>query len=416
MARVLLCTFGSLGDLHPYLAIGRGLALRAHSVVVATFAAYRERVEAAGLAFHAARPAIDPNDKEQLRRAMDRRTGTEYILRDVAFGHVRENFEDCRDAAQGADLIVTHPVAYGALLAARASGRRWASVALAPISLFSTTDPCVYAQLPFGDLFASFGPGFQRALLRLVDRGTSRWQNTYRELEQELGLTRGPNPVLDGQHSPHLVLALFSRELAPPQPDWPSQTRITGFPLFSAADGVPNDVRSFIDAGDPPIVFTLGSAAVGAAGDFFTASARAARTLGMRALLLVGHDAGNMPRGALPDGVLAVPYAPHARVFARASIVVHQGGIGTTGEAMRAGIPMLVVPYGHDQPDQARRLRRLGIARSIAPASYNARTAARAIAALRDDAGAARRAAAIGERVRSEDGVGDACDALEQLL
>jgi UDP:flavonoid glycosyltransferase YjiC (YdhE family) len=92
-----------------------------------------------------------------------------------------------------------------------------------------------------------------------------------------------------------------------------------------------------------------------APGDFFRESAEAARRLGRRAVLLTGRDPRNQPVGELPAGVIAVPYAPHAAVFPRAAVVVHQGGIGTTGEAMRAGRPMLVVPYSHDQPDHAAR-------------------------------------------------------------
>jgi len=131
-ARIVMSTFGSLGDLHPYLAIARDLKRRGHEVTIASLEAYRERVIAEGLAFHRVRPDIDPNDPEELRRVMDRRNGPTYLLRDLVFRHVRESFEDCREAAKEADLIVTHPVAFGMLLVARASGRPWASVASPP--------------------------------------------------------------------------------------------------------------------------------------------------------------------------------------------------------------------------------------------------------------------------------------------
>jgi UDP:flavonoid glycosyltransferase YjiC (YdhE family) len=174
-------------------------------------------------------------------------------------------------------------------------------------------------------------------------------------------------------------------------------------------------LRQFLDGGEPPIVFTLGSAAVGTAGDFFRQSADWAQGLGRRAVLLVGRDPENVP-AALPASVLAVPYAPHAAAFARARVVVHQGGIGTTAEVMRAGCPSLVVPYSHDQPDHARRMRRLGIARNLARESYHARSAAREIQKLLENPGYALRAAEIGRRVASENGVLNAADAIDELL
>jgi UDP:flavonoid glycosyltransferase YjiC (YdhE family) len=184
--------------------------------------------------------------------------------------------------------------------------------------------------------------------------------------------------------------------LAEPQRDWPAHAHATGFPFFEQADGLAPELERFLDAGDPPIVFTLGSAAVGTAGDFFRHSAEVAVSLGRRAVLLVGRDPRNRLADRLPRGVIAVPYAPHAAVFPRASVVVHQGGIGTTGEAMRAGRPMLVVPYGHDQPDHAARLTRLGLARRVPRARYDAATAAREIRLLLEDASYAARAAETG--------------------
>jgi UDP:flavonoid glycosyltransferase YjiC (YdhE family) len=414
--RILLATIGSLGDLHPYLALGRELKARGHSVVFATLRHYADRVAAEGLEFHAMRPDLDPTDPAELRRAMDRRKGPEYVVRDVALGRLRESFEDVRTAARDVDLVVTHPIAFGAQLVARASGRPWVSVALSPLSLFSATDPPVFSGLPFADRMAGLRPGFQRLLLRLVDLGLRSWLAPYRAIEAELGLPRAANPVVRGQHSPHLVLALFSPVLGPPQADWPANTVATGFPFLETGGVLAPEIEAFLDAGEPPVVFTLGSAAVGRAGGFYEHSIEAVTRLGRRALLLIGRDPANRPRRELPDTMLAVPYAPHAAVFRRASVVVHQGGIGTTGEALRAGRPMLVVPYSQDQPDHARRLSRLGVARRIAAERYDARRATRALSDLLTGAHWGERARTVAEAVRAETGVATACDALERLL
>src|SRR5262249_35745081 len=157
-------------------------------------------------------------------------------------------------------------------------------------------------------------------------------------------------------------LAMFSPVIGPPQADWPPKTTQTGFPFYEGDGELPPEVAAFLDAGDPPIVFTLGSSAVGAPGVFYDESVGAVRRLGGRAVLLVGRHADRPVTEALPGSILVVDYAPHAPLFRRARAIVHHGGIGTTAQALRAGRPMLVVPHAHDQQDNARRVARLGVA------------------------------------------------------
>jgi rhamnosyltransferase subunit B len=413
MARIIFCTFGSLGDLHPMLALGRELVRRGHSCVVATTPGYREKVERACLEFHPLGPDISIGDPAILRRAMHPRDGTRYILCELVFPYLRGCYQQTAAIARNADLIVTHPVTLGAYLHARRTGMRWASVALAPVSMLSVHDMGVFPGFPVREWLARRGPGTQRLLLKAIEAMLEPYWKPYRALEHELGLPRGRNPILFG-HSPQLALALFSPMLASPQPDWPPQARATGFPFLDQGETISPELQRFLDSGDPPIVFTLGSAAIGAAGDFFKQSVEAARRLRRRAVLLVGNDSEN-PEDGLGAGVISVPYAPHAAVFPRACVNVHQGGIGTTGEAMRAGRPMLVIPYSHDQPDHAYRLKKLGVARSVRREKYTAERAAHEIAELLGHTSYADRAADVGARVRAEQGVSTACDLLEDL-
>jgi len=222
------------------------------------------------------------------------------------------------------------------------------------------------------------------------------------------------NPLVDGL-SPLLHLALFSRWLADKQPDLPPQTAITGFPFHDrdGAGGLPPDLARFLDEGPPPLVFTLGSSAASIAGPFYERSA-AARRLGRRAVLVLGDPRARPP--SLPQGVAAFEYAPFAALFPRASVLVYPGGIGTTGLAMRCGLPMLVVPLAHDQPDNADRLTRLGIACTIDRRRYSAERAAAELEQLLEDREYSRRAGDLSGHVRQKDGVATACDALEALL
>ena len=288
---------------------------------------------------------------------------------------------------------------------------------LAPLSFFSAFDPPVlppYPRLARADKLAGMG----RVIKRLARFTTRKWPEPIFELRHHLGLAPGPNPLFDAKHSPNLVLALFSRVLGVEQRDWPANTLIAGFCFYDADAGnaaLPPHLEKFVSSGEPPVVFTLGSAAVLAAGNFYEVSAKVAMTLGLRAVLLVGSDPANKPKQKLPTSICVAEYAPYSALFSRSSLIVHQGGVGTTAQCLRAGKPMLIMPYSHDQPDNARRMRRLGVSRTIQKASYTPARAARALRAVLDQPLYAERARIIAEHVCRENGIKTACDALEEL-
>jgi len=236
-------------------------------------------------------------------------------------------------------------------------------------------------------------------------------------LRKEVGLppARGFNPLTES-YSPVLHLALFSKWLADKQLDWPAQTIVTGFPWFDAEGdaGLPQKLAHFLDDGESPLVFTLGTAVVADAGPFYHHSATAAKLMGRRAILVVKNPRVLLPE--LPEGVVAFDYAPFSLLFPRAAAIVHHGGIGTTGQAMRSGRPSLVMPCAWDQPDNAERAARLGIARTIARNRYEPKRVAAELMLLLEDPAYSQRAAEIATKVRQEDGVTAACTALESLF
>jgi UDP:flavonoid glycosyltransferase YjiC (YdhE family) len=236
-----------------------------------------------------------------------------------------------------------------------------------------------------------------------------------RALRRDLGLPPGRSPLFEGKASPRLNLALFSPVLQQPQPDWPAATVQTGFAFYDEPDAAPLSpaVERFLAEGEPPLVFTLGSSAVHLAGDFYAQAAAAAQSLGRRSLLMLGSNA--VPDG-LPASVQCCDYAPFAHVFPRAAAIVHQGGVGTTAQALRAGKPMVVVPFAHDQFDNAARVTRLGVARTIPRQRSAARPMAHELASLLAKRRAADVAAEVGRRVRAERGAVTAADAIERVL
>jgi UDP:flavonoid glycosyltransferase YjiC (YdhE family) len=257
-----------------------------------------------------------------------------------------------------------------------------------------------------------------RAIRRLARFVSRKWPQPIYDLRAELGLAKGANPLFDAKHSPYLVLALFSRVLGVEQKDWPENTRITGFCYYDSDAGndeLPANLKEFLAAGPAPVVFTLGSAAVLAAGRFYEFSAKAAMRLGVRAVLLIGTDERNRPRQALPESICVAEYAPFSALFPQAALVVHQGGVGTTAQCLRASKPMLIMPYSHDQPDNGRRMRRLKVARVIQRGNYLPVRVARKLKAMLEEPLFARRAKLVAQRLEREDGVLSACDALEEL-
>jgi rhamnosyltransferase subunit B len=417
--RIVLTALGSLGDLHPYVAIALGLKARGHEAVLATSECYRSKIEALGLGFGPLRPNSDfVSDPDVMRWGMDPHWGTIWIIRELVLPALRQSYEDILKAAEGADLLVCHPLTYATRLVAEKIGIPWASALITPLCFGSAYDPSLLPVVPYLSKRLRFlGPMFWTSLRRFSTWATCAWAKPWYRLRAEIGLPPASgNPLVDG-HSPSLVLATFAGLLAAPQPDWPPQTVLTGFPFYDqhGEAGLPSELVRFLDDGPPPLVFTLGYSAAAVAGSFYEDSIAAAKRLGRRAVLIVGKSVPNRP-AHLPDGAIACDYAPFSELFPRAAAIVHPGGIGTSGLAMRSGRPMLVVPYAHDQPDNADRLCRLGIARTLVPQSYTPARVVAELSHLLDDPSYAQRASEVGMKIRAENGVQAACDALEALL
>ena len=420
LGRIVLATAGSLGDLHPYIAVGRGLKARGHNVTVATVDSFRSNVEIAGLQFHRLRPDISPAalSPEALRGANDLRDGDRYLVKELVLPATGQSYEDLVDACRGADLMLSHPIVFPAPVVAEKIGIRWLSVVLSPGSLTSAWDPPIMPPLAWLHGLRHFGPLPNRLLFRFCYWATRGWMKPIDDLRRNVGLPPAvKHPIHDGMFSPLGMLGWFSEILGPRQPDWPVNTQITGFPFYDALPsqgGMDAALAHFLDAGEPPVVFTLGSAAVHDPGAFFEQSLKAVRRTGCRAVFLVGPGGAGRLQPAASDTVVISDYAPFSELFPRASAVVHQGGMGTAAQALRAGVPSLVVPFMHDQPDNAFRLRRLGVARVLSRARYNAQRAAANLNELLAVEQYAREARRIAGIIQQEDGVANACRAIEQ--
>src|SRR6266545_3478764 len=246
--RIVLSTFGSFGDIHPYIAIALELKVRGHSPVIATSEVYREKMAALGIELHPVRPNIPSYDEpDELSRVvaelMDAKGGTEKVI-ELLTPNLRDIYEDLDAAAEHADLLLTHPLPLVGPIVAQKRQLPWVSSVLSPISFFSAHDPPVLAQMP--------------ALYYLQRRSVYLSRLLY-----------------------HIASFRLEKLM---QPDWPPNTHVTGFAIYDRRDffgetEMQSALKKFLDEGPPPIVFTLGSSAFWVAKDFYRDSIQAAQAL-----------------------------------------------------------------------------------------------------------------------------------------
>jgi rhamnosyltransferase subunit B len=416
LKRIVISTFGSLGDVHPKIALGLELRKRGYDVVFNVMEAFREKFQTLGFEISPLRPNLDPEDKELARRLMDTKTGPELIFKELMVPNLRPMYEDILQATENADLIISGEIVLPIKSVVEKTGIKWVSTSLAPISFLSAEDPCVYPSAEFLENLRFMPTFFHKFILSFAKKTALNWFEPYKEFRRELGLDENHNPMFGDKYSKLLHLAMFSKALAKPQSDW-ARSLQTGFCFYDGQQDLgdmPEDLNKFLDSGESPIVFTLGSAAVMDARDFYEQSIAAAKLVNKRAVMLYGIF--NYPPKGLDSDRVGFDYAPYSQIFPRACAVVHQGGVGTTAQVLRAGIPMIVMPYSHDQPDNAARCRRLGLSETINRDSYNAKNVAEKLGKILSDSSYREKALGAKKIVDSENGTQIACDAIEILL
>ena len=417
MAKIVIAPYGSLGDLHPFLALALELRARGHEIKICTLEPYREKIEMLNFEFHPLRPEFDPEDKEIAKAVMDTKNGTETLLTEYLLPSITEMYQDLLTVSEGADLLISGEIVFAAHSVAEKLNLKWISTVLAPLSMFSVYDGNVYPNAEWLKHFNFLGRPFHGTVFRIMSKVIRKWLEPYREFRRDIGLSEEHDPIVKDKHSPYLNLAMFSKALGRTQPDWNKRTLQTGFCFYDGQKDLgvmPEGLDGFLDSGRAPIVFTLGSAAVMDAGDFFENSIAAAKILKRRAIMLYGIF--NEPPNGLDEERVGFDYAPFSQLFPKAACVVHQGGVGTTGQVLRAGVPHLIMPYSHDQPDNAARCKQLGVARTINRDRYNPERAAAELRKLLGDFSYRAKAEEAKRIVLAEKGTQTACDAVESVL
>jgi UDP:flavonoid glycosyltransferase YjiC (YdhE family) len=410
---ILLPTLGSAGDVHPAIALTTALKNRGHSVTVITNEYFSAQIASAGLNFT---PLGTMADAERIiadPRLYSPTKSFDVIAQEVILPNLEPLYRILESRRTPSTVIVASTICLGARIASEKLGIPMATIHLQPSVIRSLHDAGRQGRLPMGPTAPLWWKRFIYALIdRLyIDRQLAPRLNRFRS---SLDLPPVKHIFADWLHSPQLVLGLFPEWWGPIQPDWPAALRLTGFVLHDAAGhyDIPPDLEDFLAAGPPPIVFTPGSAGANLH-RFFRESVEACRLTGHRGMLVTSFPEQLPPD--LPPNVRAFPYLPFSQILPRAGALVHPGGIGTIAQAIRAGIPQLVVPHGNDQPDNALRLERLRLGVSIYPERYKAARVARALHALLDSPEIKANAASYATSIDTDAALNQACDAIEQL-
>ncbi len=412
--KVLCITIGSAGDVHPFIGIGLELARRGHDVYVVTNDHFQKLIESVGLKFIELGKAEWYAEGIRNPKLWHRRHGFQTVLEWGVLPLVRPTYDIiARESAAGGTIVVASSLALGARVAQDKLGVPTVTVHLAPSVFLSLIDTPV---LP-GVFMPKWLPtGVKRAMFKFANRRVIDpiLGPTINPFLVELGLPEEQSFFGQWWHSPTRVLGLFPSWFARPAADWPEQVRLTGFPLYDEAGVSDMDERvtKFLDEGAPPIAFTAGTAMLHGQ-RFFAASVAAASKLGRRAVLLTRHPE-QLPQN-LPAGMLHIAYAPFSALLPRCAALVHHGGIGTTAQALQAGIPQLIYPMAHDQPDNAARVKRLGLGDSIHPFFYRKKAVAKKLDRLLNDPAVRANCIKVKMRFIGIDPMKKTCDEIENI-
>ena len=410
--KVLLPTIGSAGDVHPVLALGIALRHRGHRATILTNPIFEELIEAQGLGFLPVGTIDDARATIADPDLWHPRKGFEVVARRAILPAMAEVYRHIERHADASTVVASSGIAFGARIAQERLGVPTATVHLQPSIIRSLVDQGMAGNVRIS---ASQPMWFKRAFFRfadwfLIDRALKGPVNEFRAT---LGLPPVDRLMHRWIHSPQLVIGFFPDWFARPQSDWPPETHLVGFPLWDGGNTtLPAETCEFLEAGEPPVVFTPGSAGA-TMHRYFQESVKAARDLGVRAMLVTNFPDQVPPD--LPPHVKTFGYLPFSDLLPRAAMLVYHGGIGTLAQTIKAGIPHLVVPNGHDQFDNAWRIERLGLGRSIPQTRYRAGRVAEAIRAILGDAEAGARCRGYASRMDSDAAVTRACELIESL-
>ncbi|MCO6046714.1 glycosyltransferase [Aeoliella sp. ICT_H6.2] len=407
----IVTAIGSYGDVHPMVGVGKRLAERGHRVTIVTNPYFAPVVEAAGLDLASVLSTDDYLRLIEYPHIWHPTKSVPYLFREAVVNLMRPLYALLEELyTPGETVVAAHTLDAASRVFRERTGARVATVTFAPQAIWSRHEPPKLGAVPVGpdwprwwnDIFFWFGNRL------VIDPSLAKPLNSWR---RELDLPPVRRLFPDWWFAADTNVCLFPEWFGPVQPDWPRPVEAVGFPLWDAGDttALPGDVQAFVAEGQPPLVFTPGTANTQAA-DFFRVAVEVCQRLDRRGLLLTKF-AGQVPND-LPPGVKHVEFVPLSRLLPSCAAFVHHGGIGSCSQGLAAGVPQLVRPMAFDQYDNVARLRRLGVAEQVVGQRFTAPRVAQAIERLIDSPAVAESCREHARRCQTN-GLDRACDLLE---
>lgn len=381
---ILLSTVGSAGDILPLLGLGAELLNRGHEVTVIYMPILENEIRSAGFNFIPLGTMADIEDAMNDPNLWHPTRSLEVLAQKAVLRYMRPLYDEIAKFNPADTVVLASGLAFGARLAQERLGYPLMTVHLQSSILMSAFDKA--------ELGGFRQPGWVKPATRrtyldfiekvMIDRLIAPGLNRFRA---ELNLPAVGKLFSRWMHSPDSVLGLFPDWFSRPQPDWPAGMQQTGFVKFETGfQELPPDVADFLASGEAPIVFTAGSANAQSDG-FFRTAVEITNQLGRRAVLLSRYK--NQIPVDLPASILYVEWVPMSRLLQQAALLVHHGGIGTTAQALAAGVPQLITPLAHDQFDNANKLKEIGVAERLRARHFRPKRAIPLMQRLLSDAG-----------------------------
>jgi rhamnosyltransferase subunit B len=406
---ILLCTIGSAGDVYPFICIGEELKKRGFRVVLITSQYFETQARSAGLEFFGLGSLEDYQSIIQDPDLWTPDKGFKVFAERVVFPVMEPAYEIIAGFDPSETILVAQGQFFAAHIAHEKLGFPFITIHLQPAAFRSVHE---FPLLPI-----SLPPFAIRGLFSLIDSLVldKLFAPNINRFRQSLGLPPIHKIFGGWMHSPQLNLGLFPEWFAHLQPDWPPQTQLTSFVYYGKQNGnqgLPEELETFLSAGSAPIIFTAGTA-MKHAEKFFLDCIEACQLVGQRGILLTQHPE-QLP-AELPQGIQHFAYLPFSKVLPRAAALIHHGGIGTTAQAIAAGIPQVIRPMAHDQPDTAARVEKLGIGVSLSPQKFNAASLAEKLNALVTSQAVLERCKTYAGRVHPDQSLNETCMIIENF-
>ena len=422
--KFLLATMGTGGDLNPVIGLALELVRRRHGVTIASNGSHQKKIERLGLDYLRLRPALDQNQLQTWVEYTIQSSiaGNKYLVRDLVLPHVEWNYHQLEKVVPEYDVLLCHPLAFSVPLVAKKLGKPWVSFVISPlvyrgeygrrriIGRGSSRDFLWRVPLP---------PFVAQAIGSLGEKIVDPWIAPLKKLRESLDLPDlgDVHILVEGQNSPHLNLAFFSSLFAPAQKDWPQPMFQAGFVFHQQEkESLSRETQEFLDKGDSPLLFSLGTSGSGIEGQrFCEVAAEASLLMDKRAIFVIGSNTEILQHIPQDDRLLAIAYEPFSQLVHQVRTLVHIGGVGTIAYGLYGGKPQVLVPFTYEQCDNALRLQDLGVSATIPIARFNSSILCRKIKQVEENV-YRERALEVQAQIAEENGAKAATDQLEALL